>query len=132
MLACLAAPGKPVNSASHHHRNHETRVRNVTRSQRKRSSMLASALRQIRVPSGSRSVTSRSHGSLTTRRLVAPTDHTYSRTPIIALYVWACLALHWTLYAEAREDVGRRHLQRHVGTVLACERESNVEFKRSV
>src|SRR6266545_644273 len=25
MLACLAAPGKPVNSASHHHRNHETR-----------------------------------------------------------------------------------------------------------
>src|SRR6266542_691626 len=25
MLACLAAPGKPVNSAGHHHRNHETR-----------------------------------------------------------------------------------------------------------
>jgi hypothetical protein len=26
MLACLALPGKPVNSAGHHHRNHETRV----------------------------------------------------------------------------------------------------------
>src|SRR6266568_1082806 len=25
MLACFAAPGKPVNSAGHHHRNHETR-----------------------------------------------------------------------------------------------------------
>jgi hypothetical protein len=25
MLACLALPGKPVNSAGHHHRKHETR-----------------------------------------------------------------------------------------------------------
>src|SRR6266568_1897532 len=29
MLACFAAPGKPVNSAGHHHRNHETRVNNA-------------------------------------------------------------------------------------------------------
>jgi hypothetical protein len=28
MLACLALPGKPVNSAGHHHRNHETRAGN--------------------------------------------------------------------------------------------------------
>src|SRR5215213_9617916 len=52
------------------------------------------------MPPGSRSVTCRSHESLTTRRLVTPTAHNYSRTPIIALYVWAYLTLHWNLYAE--------------------------------
>src|SRR6266511_2809024 len=49
MLACLAAPGKPVNSAGHHHRNHETRV----------------MWRAMDFPRESSSVTSGTQGSVT-------------------------------------------------------------------
>lgn len=62
-------------------------------------------IKQTRMPPSSRSVMFRSHESSRTRRLVTPTAHDYSQTPIIALCVWVYLTPHWDPYADAR---GRR------------------------